>query len=136
MLSQESRMREFTLRNQAQLPQAAGVAMAAYQSLADELRDNRNQQQRIQDAKEKLLEGLDEAATIAGAAKGVLATDTSAVPISKELADANERLIQAKKPRGMDEGLLRIFGVEAAKRLMRRRKGRGGPEGARSWATR
>ena len=97
MLSQEGRMREFTLRNQAQLPQAAGVAMAAYQSLADELRDNRNQQQRIQDAKEKLLEGLDEAATIAGAAKGVLATDGNTVPISKELADANERLIQAKK---------------------------------------
>jgi len=96
MLSQEARMREFTLRNQAQLPQAAGVAMAQYQSLYDELHDNRNQQIRIQDAKDKLLEGLDEAATIAGAAKGVLATD-SPVPISKELADANERLAQAKK---------------------------------------
>ena len=119
MLSQESRMREFTLRNQAQLPQAAGVAMAAYQSLADELRDNRNQQQRIQDAKEKLLEGLDEAATIAGAAKGVLATDSNAVPISKELADANERLIQAKKNLAELErkGLLPNFpDVEAAKR--------------------
>jgi polysaccharide chain length determinant protein (PEP-CTERM system associated) len=97
MMAQESRVREFTLRNQAQLPAAAGVAMAQYQSLYDELHDNRNQQIRIQDAKEKLLEGLDEAATIAGAAKGVLATDGNAVPLSKELADANERLAQAKK---------------------------------------
>jgi polysaccharide biosynthesis transport protein len=95
--AQEIRLRNFTSRNQGQLPQAAGVAMAAYQSLADELRDNRNEQRRIVDAKEKLQEGLEDAATLATAAKGVLATDGHDVPISKELADANNRLADAKK---------------------------------------
>jgi len=97
MLSQEGRMREFTLRNQAQLPQAAGVAMAAYQSFADELRRNLDDQRRNQDARDKLLEGLEDASTVAAAAKGVLATDPSGVPVSKEMADANEHLAQARK---------------------------------------
>jgi polysaccharide chain length determinant protein (PEP-CTERM system associated) len=95
--AQEGRMRDFTLRNQAQLPQAAGVAMAAYQSLADELRRNRDDQRRNQDAKDKLQEGLEDAASLATAAKGVLASDGHDVPLSKELADANERLVQARK---------------------------------------
>jgi polysaccharide chain length determinant protein (PEP-CTERM system associated) len=95
--SQEARMRDFTLRNQAQLPQAAGVAMAAYQSLADELRRNRDDQRRNGDARDKLLEGLEDASTLAAAAKGVIATDGHDVPISKELAEANERLAQARK---------------------------------------
>ena len=93
----EARMRDFTLRNQAQLPQAAGVAMAAYQSLADELRRNRDDQRRNTDARDKLLEGLEDASTVATAAKGVLAADPSGMPISKELAQATERLEQAKK---------------------------------------
>jgi len=93
----EARMRDFTLRNQAQLPQAAGVAMAAYQSLADELRRNRDDQRRNTDARDKLLEGLEDASTVAAAAKGVLAADPSGMPISKELAQATERLEQAKK---------------------------------------
>jgi len=97
VVAQEARLREFTVRNQGQLPTAAGVAMAAYQSLADELRDNRNEQRRILDAKEKLQEGLEDAATIAAAAKGVLAADGHDVPISKELSDANNRLAEAKK---------------------------------------
>jgi protein tyrosine kinase modulator len=95
--SQEARMRDFTLRNQAQLPQAAGVAMAAYQSLADELRRNRDDQRRNGDTRDKLLEGLEDASTLAAAAKGVIATDGHDVPISKELAEANERLAQARK---------------------------------------
>src|SRR4029077_11644643 len=93
----EARMRDFTLRNQAQLPQDAGVAMAAYQSLADELRRNRDDQRRNTDARDKLLEGLEDASTVAVAAKGVLAADPSGMPISKELAQATERLEQAKK---------------------------------------
>lgn len=95
--TQEARMRDFTLRNQAQLPQAAGVAMAAYQSLADELRRNRDDQRRNTDARDKLLEGLEDASTVAAAAKGVLAADPSGVPLSKELAQANDRLDQARK---------------------------------------
>ena len=95
--AQEGRLRDFTLRNQAQLPQAAGVAMAAYQSLADELRRNRDDQRRNTDAREKLLEGLEDAATIATAAKGVIAADGQDIPLSKELAEANERLAQARK---------------------------------------
>ena len=55
--TQEARLRTFTLQNQAQLPQAAGVAMAAYQSLADELRDNRVDQRRNTDARDKLVGG-------------------------------------------------------------------------------
>jgi polysaccharide chain length determinant protein (PEP-CTERM system associated) len=94
---QDARLRDFTLRNQAQLPQAAGVAMAAYQSLADELRRNRDDQRRNLDAREKLLEGLEDASALATAAKGVLATDPTGVPVSKELADARERLAQARK---------------------------------------
>jgi len=94
---QEARLRDFTLRNQAQLPQAAGVAMAAYQSLADELRRNRDDQRRNLDAREKLLEGLEDASSIAAAAKGVLASDPAGVPVSKELAEARERLGQARK---------------------------------------
>ena len=96
--AQEARMRGFTAQNQAQLPQAAGVAMAAYQSLADELRDNRLDQRRNQDAREKLLEGLEDAATLASAAKGVIATsDGVDVAVSKELAEINGRLADAKK---------------------------------------
>ena len=95
--AQDARMRDFTLRNQAQLPQAAGVAMAAYQSLADELRRNRDEQRRNLESREKLLEGLEEAATLAAAAKGVIASDGQGVPMSKELAEANERLAQARK---------------------------------------
>lgn len=95
--NQEARMRQFTLQNQAQLPQAAGVAMAAYQSLADELRRNLDDQRRNQEARDKLLEGLEDAATIASAAKGVIASDGTDIPISKELAEANERLAQARK---------------------------------------
>jgi polysaccharide chain length determinant protein (PEP-CTERM system associated) len=95
--AQESRMRDFTLRNQAQLPQAAGVAMAAYQSLADELRRNRDDQRRNTDARDKLLEGLEDASTVAAAARGVLAADPTGVPISKELAQATERLDQARR---------------------------------------
>ena len=95
--SQEARMRQFTLQNQAQLPQAAGVAMAAYQSLADELRRNLDDQRRNQEARDKLLEGLEDAATIATAAKGVIASDGTDIPLSKELAEANERLAQARK---------------------------------------
>ena len=95
--AQEARLRDFTLRNQAQLPQAAGVAMAAYQSLADELRRNRDDQRRNADARDKLLEGLEDASTVAAAAKGLLAADPSGVPLSKELAQANERLEQARK---------------------------------------
>lgn len=93
----EGRLRDFTLRNQAQLPQAAGVAMAAYQSLADELRRNRDEQRRNSDAREKLLEGLEDAASLATAAKGVIAADGQDIPLSKELAEANERLAQARK---------------------------------------
>jgi polysaccharide chain length determinant protein (PEP-CTERM system associated) len=95
--AQDARMRDFTLRNQAQLPQAAGVAMAQYQSFADELRRNRDDQRRNQDARDKLLEGLDDAATLAAAAKGVIASDGQGVPVSKELAEANERLAQARR---------------------------------------
>ena len=95
--SEEGRLRTFTLSNQAQLPQAASVAMASYQSLADELRDNRADQRRNLDAREKLLEGLEDAAAIASAAKGVLAVDGTDVPLSKELTEANERVAEAKK---------------------------------------
>ncbi len=95
--TQEARLRAFTLQNQAQLPAGAGVAMAAYQSLADELRDNRLDQRRNQDARDKLVEGLEDAAALATAAKGVIASDGHDVPISKEFADANERLAQARK---------------------------------------
>src|SRR5688500_12579048 len=94
---QDARMRDFTLRNQAQLPQAAGVAMASYQSVADELRRNRDDQRRNMDAREKLLEGLEDASAVAAAAKGVLASDPAGVPVSKELAEARERLGQARK---------------------------------------
>ena len=94
---QDARMRDFTLRNQAQLPQAAGVAMAQYQSLADELRRNRDDQRRNADAREKLLEGLEDASNLAAAAKGVMAADGQDIPLSKELAEANERLGQARK---------------------------------------
>ena len=94
---QDARMRDFTLRNQAQLPQAAGVAMAQYQSLADELRRNRDDQRRNADAREKLLEGLEDASNVAAAAKGVIAADGQDIPLSKELAEANERLGQARK---------------------------------------
>lgn len=95
--NEEARLRSFTASNQAQLPQAASVAMASYQSLADELRDNRADQRRNLDAREKLLEGLEDAAAIASAAKGVLAVDGTDVPLSKELAEANERVAEAKK---------------------------------------
>lgn len=95
--AQEARLRDFTIRNQAQLPQSAAVAMAAYQSLADELRRNRDDQRRNQDARDKLQEGLADAAAIATAAKGVLAIDGTDVPLSKELAEANERLAEARK---------------------------------------
>ncbi len=95
--SEEARLRGFTLNNQAQLPQAASVAMASYQSLADELRDNRADQRRNLDAREKLIEGLEDAAAITSAAKGVLAVDGTDVPLSKELAEANERVAEAKK---------------------------------------
>jgi polysaccharide chain length determinant protein (PEP-CTERM system associated) len=94
---EEARLRGFTLRNQAQMPQAAAVAMASYQSLADELRDNRADQRRNQDARDKLQEGLEDAAVLASAAKGVLASDGHDVPLSKELAEANDRLAQARK---------------------------------------
>ena len=94
---QDARMRDFTLRNQAQLPQAAGVAMAQYQSLADELRRNRDDQRRNADAREKLLDGLEDASNLAAAAKGVIAADGQDIPLSKELAEANERLGQARK---------------------------------------
>jgi uncharacterized protein involved in exopolysaccharide biosynthesis len=94
---QEGRLRDFTLRNQAQLPQAAGVAMASYQSLADELRRNRDDQRRNVDAREKLLEGLEDAATVAAAARGVLSSDPAGVPVSKEMAEARERLAQARR---------------------------------------
>lgn len=94
---EEARLRSFTLTNQAQLPQAAAVAMASYTSVADELRDNRADQRRAIDAKEKLLDGLEDAAALATAAKGVLAANPQGVPLSKELAEANERLAQAKK---------------------------------------
>jgi polysaccharide chain length determinant protein (PEP-CTERM system associated) len=94
---EDARLRDFTQRNQAQLPQAAGVAMAAYQSLADELRRNRDEQRRNEDARDKLVEGLEDAATVAAAAKGVLAADPTGVPASKELLEARERLAQARK---------------------------------------
>jgi polysaccharide chain length determinant protein (PEP-CTERM system associated) len=94
---QEGRLRDYMLRNQAQLPQASGVAMAAYQSLADELRRNRDDQRRNLDAREKLVEGLEDAAAVAAAAKGVLAADPAGVPLSKELIEARERLAQARK---------------------------------------
>jgi succinoglycan biosynthesis transport protein ExoP len=94
---EETRLRGFTLNNQAQLPQAASVAMASYQSLADELRDNRADQRRNLDARDKLIEGLEDAAAIASAAKGVLAVDGTDVPLSKELIEANERVAEAKK---------------------------------------
>jgi polysaccharide biosynthesis transport protein len=94
---QDARMRDFTLRNQAQLPQAAGVAMAQYQSLADALRRNLDDQRRNGDAREKLLEGLEDASSLAAAAKGVIAADGQDIPLSKELAEANERLAQARK---------------------------------------
>jgi polysaccharide biosynthesis transport protein len=95
--AEEARLRGFTLNNQAQLPQSASVAMAQYQSVADELRDNRTDQRRNMDAREKLLEGLEDASAVAAAAKGVIATDGTDVPLSKELAAANDRLAEAKK---------------------------------------
>jgi polysaccharide chain length determinant protein (PEP-CTERM system associated) len=94
---EEARLRDYMLRNQAQLPQASGVAMAAYQSLADELRRNRDDQRRNMDAREKLVDGLEDAAAVAAAAKGVLAADPAGVPLSKELIEARERLAQARK---------------------------------------
>ena len=94
---EEARMRNFTLRNQAQLPQAAGVAMASYQSVADELRRNRDEQRRNQEARDKLQEGLEDAAALATAAKGIIATDGHDVPLSKELAEARKALIEAER---------------------------------------
>ena len=94
---EEARLRNFTLKNQAQLPQAAGVAMAAYSSVADELRRNRDDQRRAEGLRDKLVEGLEEASTITAAAKGVIAADGQGVPMSKELTEAQERLAQAKK---------------------------------------
>ena len=94
---EEGRLRSYTVTNQAQLPQAAAVAMASYQSVADELRRNRDDQRRNMDAREKLLDGLEDASALAAAAKGVLAVDGTDVPLSKELAKANGRLADAKK---------------------------------------
>ena len=94
---EEARLRDFTLRNQAHLPQASGVAMAAYSSVADELRRNRDDQRRAEGLRDKLLEGLEEASTITAAAKGVIAADGQGIPLSKELTEAQERLAQAKK---------------------------------------
>jgi len=94
---EEARLRDFTLKNQAQLPQASGVAMAAYSSVADELRRNRDDQRRAEGLRDKLVEGLEEASTITAAAKGVIAADGQGVPMSKELTEAQERLAQAKK---------------------------------------
>lgn len=94
---EEGRLRSFTMMNQAQLPQAAAVAMANYQSVADELRRNRDDQRRNMDAREKLLDGLADASALAAAAKGVIAADGTDIPLTRELAAANERLADAKK---------------------------------------
>ena len=95
--AEEARLRGFTMTNQAQLPQAAAVAMAAYTSVYDQLRDNRADQRRLIESKEKLLDGLEDASALAAAAKGVIAANPLGVPLTKELAEANERLAQARK---------------------------------------
>lgn len=94
---QEARLRDFTSRNQAQLPQSAAVAVAAWTQLGDELRRNVDDQRRTREARDKLLEGLEDASALASAAKTVLAADGQEVPVSKELAEANERLATARK---------------------------------------
>ncbi len=97
LAAEDGRLRAFTMSNQAQLPQAAAVAMANYQSVADELRRNRDDQRRNMDAREKLIDGLEDASALAAAAKGVMAADGTDVPLSRELAAANERLSDLKK---------------------------------------
>lgn len=93
----EAKLRDFTQRNQAQLPQSISYSMAAFNQIQDDLRNNSFNQERVRNAIDKIEEGLEEANTITSAAKTIIAEDTSGAPVSKELAKLRDDLATEKK---------------------------------------
>jgi len=94
----ESKLRAFVGANQSLLPQAAGVNAATYTRLSDDLRRNRDEQARAEEAKERLEETLGEAARAAASASPSAAS-TAALGIepSKELTELSARLDKARE---------------------------------------
>jgi polysaccharide biosynthesis transport protein len=93
----DARVRSFATEHSAQLPQSASIAFANFTQITEDLRQNINAQDKLRDAMEKLQEGLAEANELASAAKGVIAEDGQAVPLSKELTKLQSDLADAKK---------------------------------------
>jgi polysaccharide chain length determinant protein (PEP-CTERM system associated) len=93
---EEQRLRAYTRANQTLLPQAVGVNLATYTRLNDDLRSIRDQQWRVIDQRERMLEAMTEATEIAAAAAPTLAAGGDTVPPSKELLELSDRLNKAK----------------------------------------
>jgi polysaccharide chain length determinant protein (PEP-CTERM system associated) len=96
----ESKLRAFVTANERLLPQAATVNAVTYTRLGDDLRRNLEQQARTEEARDKLIEALNEAAraaaTTTATPAAAAATELGMEP-SKELTELTARLEKARE---------------------------------------
>jgi polysaccharide biosynthesis transport protein len=94
---QESRLRNYTLAHQSQLPQSVGATLATINQMMDDLRRNRDDQRSLVEQRERLLAVADEAAALSAAAAPSVTPGDEQIPPSKELNDLRDRLAKAKE---------------------------------------
>lgn len=93
----EAKLRAFVTANERLLPQAASVNAVTYTRLGDDLRRNLDQQARVIDARERLVEALNEAARAAATTTPAAAAATElGMEPSKELTELSQRLAKAR----------------------------------------
>ena len=95
----EQRLRGFVAANERLLPQSASVNAATYTRLSDDLRRNRDEQARTLDARDRLIDSLNEARLAAAAAAPAEAEEETALGMepSKELTELTGRLAKARE---------------------------------------
>jgi polysaccharide chain length determinant protein (PEP-CTERM system associated) len=94
----EAKLRTFVAQNERLLPQSASVNAVTYTRLGDDLRRNLDQQARAADARDRLIEALNDAARTAPPASATAAAATElGVEPSKELTELTARLDKAKE---------------------------------------
>jgi polysaccharide chain length determinant protein (PEP-CTERM system associated) len=93
---QESAMRDFTTRYTGELPQQVGVNLATLERLNTQLRLNGEQQIRIIEQRDKLLDGLRDPNVIARAAAGSSEVSPESLERLKKIEEVKQQLSQAE----------------------------------------
>jgi polysaccharide chain length determinant protein (PEP-CTERM system associated) len=93
---QEAAIREFTTRYTGELPQQVGVNLATLERLNTQLRLNGEQQIRIIEQRDKLLDGLRDTSVVARAAAGSTKLSPESIERLKQIDEVKQQLAQAE----------------------------------------